>query len=126
VCLLCRQQAVWVDYKDLNLLRRFINDRGRIRARGATGTCAQHQRDVAAAVKTARELVLLPYVVRTVSRDAGGGRGGGRRGNNPRNAAIEDSGADAESSTAVAVGGTDDVDAVLTDRAPVTEGAGLE
>jgi hypothetical protein len=61
-------------------LRRFVNDRGRIKARGATGTCAQHQRDVAVAVKTARELVLLPYVVRTLAVDKGDRRGGPRRG----------------------------------------------
>ena len=67
VCIFCAEHIEWVDYKDTNLLRRFINDRGRIKARGATGTCAQHQRDVAVAIKTARELVMLPYVVRTVT-----------------------------------------------------------
>jgi small subunit ribosomal protein S18 len=68
-----------VDYKDVFLLRRFVNDRGRIKARGATGTCAQHQRDVAVAIKTARELALLPYVVRTVATEGRGVRGGDRR-----------------------------------------------
>jgi small subunit ribosomal protein S18 len=76
VCMFCAEHAEWVDYKDVALLRRFINDRGRIKARGATGTCAQHQRDVALAVKTARELVLLPYVVRTFAVDKGDRRGG--------------------------------------------------
>jgi small subunit ribosomal protein S18 len=80
VCRFCAEHSVWVDYKDVNLLRRFMNDRGRIKSRGATGTCAQHQRDVAAAIKTARELALLPYVVRTVAADSGDRRGGGRRG----------------------------------------------
>jgi ribosomal protein S18 len=70
-----------VDYKDVGLLKRFLNDRGRIRARGATGTCAQHQRDVAAAVKTARELALLPYLVRAAGTESRGGRGGDRRPN---------------------------------------------
>jgi small subunit ribosomal protein S18 len=51
-----------VDYKDVSLLRRFISDRGKIRARRVTGTCTQHQRDVATAVKNAREMALLPYV----------------------------------------------------------------
>jgi small subunit ribosomal protein S18 len=78
VCRFCAEHAVWVDYKDVNLLRRFVNDRGRIRARGATGTCAQHQRDVAVAIKTARELALLPYSVRTVAPEPGGRRGNGR------------------------------------------------
>lgn len=79
VCIFCSEHATWVDYKDVNLLRRFINDRGRIKARGATGTCAQHQRDVATAVKTARELALLPYAVRTMASESRGGRGGDRR-----------------------------------------------
>jgi small subunit ribosomal protein S18 len=74
-----------VDYKDINVLRRFVNDRGRIKARGATGTCAQHQRDVAVAIKTARELALLPYAVRTLSADKGDRRGsrGARPGGPP-------------------------------------------
>ena len=50
-----------VDYKDTALLRKFISDRGKIRARRVTGNCVQHQRDVAIAVKNAREVALLPY-----------------------------------------------------------------
>jgi small subunit ribosomal protein S18 len=76
VCVFCSQHATWVDYKDVALLGRFMNDRGRIKARGATGTCAQHQRDVASAVKTARELALLPYAVRIASSDSRRSRGG--------------------------------------------------
>jgi small subunit ribosomal protein S18 len=68
-----------VDYKDINTLRRYMNDRGRIRARAATGTCRQHQRDVAVAIKTARELALLPYSVRTAATGPGERRGGPRR-----------------------------------------------
>jgi small subunit ribosomal protein S18 len=75
VCMFCADCATWVDYKDVALLKRFTNDRGRLKARGATGTCAQHQRDVASAVKTARELALLPYAVRTASGEMRGGRG---------------------------------------------------
>jgi small subunit ribosomal protein S18 len=86
-CIFCSEHTVWVDYKDVGLLRRFVNDRGRIKARSATGTCRQHQRDVAVAIKTARELVLLPYAVRTVMTDAKGGRGGDRRGGRPPRAA---------------------------------------
>jgi len=51
----------YVDYKDTALLRKFISDRGKIRARRVTGNCTQHQRDVAMAVKNAREVALLPY-----------------------------------------------------------------
>ena len=57
---LLQGHATWVDYKDVNLLRRFMSDRGKIRARRVTGNCAQHQRDVQVAIKTARELALLP------------------------------------------------------------------
>ena len=82
VCVFCRDHVVWVDYKDVNVLRRFISDRAKIKARRTTGTCLQHQRDVAVAIKTARELALIPYTQRTVSDKAGGreGRGGGGRG----------------------------------------------
>ena len=80
VCIFCRDHIVFVDYKDVNLLRRFISDRAKIKARRTTGTCVQHQRDVAVAIKTAREVALIPYTQRTVSDKAGGreGRGGGR------------------------------------------------
>jgi small subunit ribosomal protein S18 len=74
VCVFCSDHIKWVDYKDVNLLRRFMSDRGKIRARRVSGNCAQHQRDVAVAIKTARELALLPYSQRTVA-ERGGGRG---------------------------------------------------
>jgi small subunit ribosomal protein S18 len=51
----------YVDYKDIATLRKYISDRGKIRARRVTGCCTRHQRDVAAAVKNAREVALLPY-----------------------------------------------------------------
>ena len=50
-----------IDYKDTATLRKFISDRGKIRARRVTGNCTQHQRDIAMAVKNAREVALLPY-----------------------------------------------------------------
>jgi small subunit ribosomal protein S18 len=100
VCVFCRDHVVWVDYKDVNVLRRFISDRAKIKARRTTGTCLQHQRDVAVAIKTARELALIPYTQRTVSDKAGGreGRGGGRggpRGPRPDAARDADAGSDA-------------------------------
>jgi small subunit ribosomal protein S18 len=79
VCIFCKDRANWVDYKDVNLLRRFMSDRGKIRARRVTGNCSQHQRDVQVAIKTARELALLPYTQRTVN-ERGPGRGPGRGG----------------------------------------------
>jgi small subunit ribosomal protein S18 len=77
VCVFCQDQAGWVDYKDVNVLRRFMSDRGKIRARRVTGNCSQHQRDVQMAIKTARELALMPYVQRTLS-ERGPGRSGPR------------------------------------------------
>ncbi|TAK70312.1 MAG: 30S ribosomal protein S18 [Actinomycetota bacterium] len=62
VCAFCKDKnPVQVDYKDTGLLRKFISDRGKIRARRVTGNCTQHQRDIAVAVKNAREMALLPY-----------------------------------------------------------------
>jgi len=78
-CVFCKDRATWVDYKDLNLLRRFMSDRGKIRSRRVTGNCAQHQRDVQVAIKLAREVALLPYAQRTVSE-----RGPGRGAREPR------------------------------------------
>lgn len=54
-------KVVAIDYKDTALLRRFLSDRGKIRSRRVTGNCVQHQRDVAVAVKNAREVALLPF-----------------------------------------------------------------
>jgi small subunit ribosomal protein S18 len=71
-CALCRDKIDWVDYKDVALLRKYMSDRGKIRARRVTGNCTQHQRDVAMAIKTARELVLLPYTQRTMTERSGG------------------------------------------------------
>ena len=65
VCQFCKDKASEIDYKDTNLLRKFISDRGKIRARRVTGNCVQHQRDVATAVKNAREVALLPYTSTT-------------------------------------------------------------
>ncbi len=60
-CSFCSSKAQPIDYKDVALLRRFISDRGKIRARRVTGNCTIHQRDIAIAVKNAREVALLPY-----------------------------------------------------------------
>ena len=79
VCIFCKDRIEYVDYKDVNLLRKFMSDRGKIRARRVSGNCAQHQRDVATAIKMTRELALLPYTQRTTS-ERPGGRGGGRGG----------------------------------------------
>jgi small subunit ribosomal protein S18 len=105
VCVFCKEHVDWVDYKDVSLLRRFMSDRAKIRARRVTGNCAQHQRDVAVAIKTARELALLPYATRVTS-SRGGGRGGRRdredRGDRPDRGDRSDRGAPREEAAAPA------------------------
>jgi small subunit ribosomal protein S18 len=64
VCVFCKDKIAYVDYKDVSFLRKFVSDRGKIRARRVTGNCSRHQRDVATAVKNAREMALLPYTTR--------------------------------------------------------------
>ncbi|GGO22391.1 30S ribosomal protein S18 2 [Microbispora rosea subsp. aerata] len=54
----------YIDYKDTDLLRKFISDRGKIRSRRVTGVTVQQQRQIARAVKNAREMALLPYASR--------------------------------------------------------------
>ena len=76
-CHFCKDKVVGVDYKDLDALRRCISERGKIKSRRVTGTCRRHQRQVAVAVKRAREMALLPYVAEG-SDDSAGGRGGRR------------------------------------------------
>ena len=88
-CAFCQHGVDRVDYKDLAQLRKYISDRGKIRGRKVSGNCQQHQRDVAYAIKTARELALLPYTQRTVTERRGGrGREGreGREDRGPRSA----------------------------------------
>lgn len=71
-CIFCKEKIDWIDYKDADLLRRYISDRGKIRARRVSGNCTQHQRDVAVAIKTARELALIPYSLRLVTARSSG------------------------------------------------------
>jgi small subunit ribosomal protein S18 len=60
-----KEGIAYIDYKDTALLRKFISDRGKIRARRVTGVTAQQQRQIARAVKNAREMALLPYTATT-------------------------------------------------------------
>ena len=61
VCAFCKDKTQYIDYKDTSLLRKYISDRGKIRARRVTGVSVQQQREIAKAVKNAREVALLPY-----------------------------------------------------------------
>jgi len=104
------EKVEYVDYKDVDLLTRFISDRAKIRNRRVTGNDVQQQRDVANAIKVAREMALIPYAKRVSSQrtrpsrdgdsrfDRGGGddrREGGREGG-------RGGGRDSEESTDVA------------------------
>jgi small subunit ribosomal protein S18 len=60
-CYFCKEDIEVVDYKDYGTLRRFMSERGKIRSRRTTGACRRHQRQVAVAIKRAREVALLPY-----------------------------------------------------------------
>jgi small subunit ribosomal protein S18 len=83
-CSFCQHGVDRVDYKDLAQLRKYISDRGKIRGRKVSGNCQQHQRDVSDAIKTARELALLPYTQRTVTERRGGRGREGRDDRGPR------------------------------------------
>ena len=74
--ILFQERVTYVDYKDVNLLQRFVSDRSKIRARRVSGNDVQQQREVATAVKNAREMALLPYTKRVATQR--GPRGGGR------------------------------------------------
>jgi small subunit ribosomal protein S18 len=80
VSILNTEQVEWIDYKDVNLLRRFMSERAKIRARRVTGNSTQQQRQVAKAIRLAREMALLPYSVRQVTQRKGGRRDRGDRG----------------------------------------------
>jgi small subunit ribosomal protein S18 len=60
-CFFCKDKVEEIDYKNYNQLRRYVSEKGKIRSRRITGACRRHQRQVAVAVKRAREVALLPY-----------------------------------------------------------------
>ncbi len=62
VCAFCVDKIDKIDYKDINRLRKHTTERGKIMPRRMSGVCAKHQRDLAAAIKCARQVALLPYV----------------------------------------------------------------
>ena len=61
VCALCTNKELVLDYKNAEQLKKFINDKGKILPRRATGACAKHQRDITLAIKRARHIAILPY-----------------------------------------------------------------
>jgi len=73
-CQFCKDNVETIDYKDAQLLRKYMTERGKIKPRRVTGVCTQHQHKLAQAVKRAREMALVPYVVPVVSGRIGRGR----------------------------------------------------
>ena len=63
VCQFCVDKATFVDYKDVEKLKKFTSERGKILPRRATGACAMHQRQLTEAIKRARQVALMPYIV---------------------------------------------------------------
>jgi small subunit ribosomal protein S18 len=63
-CPVCQEGIEYIDYKDLALLKPYLNERAKIKARRTAGTCAKCQKHLAAAVKNAREMALIPYTTR--------------------------------------------------------------
>ncbi len=61
-CAFCKEKTEYIDWKDTALLRKYMSDRGKIRGRRINGNCPRHQREVATAIKNAREMALLPYI----------------------------------------------------------------
>lgn len=78
VSVLVQEKVDYVDWKDVNLLRKFMSDRAKIRARRVTGNDNQQQREIARAIKNAREMALLPYTNRVITQR------GGKRGDRDR------------------------------------------
>ena len=63
VCVFCGKENAGIDYKDVNKLKRYVSERGKILPRRITGNCAKHQRALTVAIKRARHISLLPYTV---------------------------------------------------------------
>jgi len=68
MCAFCLEKTKYIDYKDVATLRRFLTERGKIKSRRKTGTCARHQRPLAIAIKRARHLALLPFTAEHMRR----------------------------------------------------------
>lgn len=61
VCAFCQDKSQTIDYKDINKLKKYVTDRGKILPRRISGNCAKHQRELTIAIKRARQIALLPY-----------------------------------------------------------------
>lgn len=121
----------YVDWKDVNLLRRFMSDRSKVRARRVTGNDAQQQKEVARAIKNAREMALLPYVTRITQQRgprgerAGQGSSGERRGQPEREESVDRANLESDPG-AEEVETVDESVAVAAATSDETGGAGID
>ena len=113
---LVKDKIEYVDYKDVNLLRAFISDRAKIRGQRVSGNDRQQQREVAKAIKVAREMALIPYAQRVVTQR----KGDRRRGRSDRDdARYEDMSDDAQ----IEIQEDEYLTSSETDDAPVVDDA---
>ena len=114
------EKVEYIDYKDVDLLQRFMSDRAKIKNRRVAGNTLQQQREIANAVKVAREMALLPYAKRVASTRTGGrGRDGGRDGGRDRETTLTDEVSDTTIDETIdeTIGGTEGVEVVeITDE----------
>lgn len=114
------EKVEYIDYKDVDLLQRFMSDRAKIKNRRVAGNTLQQQREVANAVKVAREMALLPYAKRVASTRTGGrGRDGGREGGRDRDTSLSDDVNDTANDTIVdddVIEGAETIDATETEE----------
>jgi small subunit ribosomal protein S18 len=117
------EKVEYVDYKDVNLLRRFMSDRAKIRARRVTGNDAQQQREVARAIKNAREMALLPYTNRITTQRGGKSDRGRDRDDRPprREREDENSVLEVQDYSVSTDGPTESVDTSVVDTAVVDD-----
>jgi small subunit ribosomal protein S18 len=112
--ILVSDKVEFIDYKDVNLLTRFVSDRSKIRNRRVTGNSVQQQREIANAIKNSREMALMPYTKRVAQTRTGrGGRDGERGERGPR--------ADRDQVQQSQVEGTE-VEEIETDEIETTDG----
>ena len=112
--ILVSDKVEFIDYKDVNLLNRFVSDRSKIRNRRVTGNTVQQQREIANAIKNSREMALMPYTKRVAQTRTGrGGRDGERGERGPR--------ADRDQVQQSQVEGTE-VEEIETDEIETTDG----
>lgn len=67
ICFFCKDKVTYIDWKDVQTIRKYMTDRGKIKPRRVSGNCAQHQHELAGCVKRAREMALVPYTVPVVN-----------------------------------------------------------